>query len=114
GVPYRPLRTARGRDALARPGLVRLDPVERLGDVELGHLRAVDRAVDAAPADLLTLAHRAVRDPADREPAGVRRCVEGRDARLERMALLERRRGDGAQERLEERFERLFQAGRIG
>jgi hypothetical protein len=35
------------------PGLVRLDPVERLGHVQLGHLRPLDRPVGAAPRDLL-------------------------------------------------------------
>ena len=38
-------------DDLARPGLVGLDAVERLGDVELADLRALDRAVGAAPGD---------------------------------------------------------------
>ena len=35
------------------PGLLGLDPVERLGDVQLGHLRPLDRPVRAAPGDLL-------------------------------------------------------------
>ena len=35
------------------PGLARLDAVERLGHVQLGHLGALDRAVGAAPRDLL-------------------------------------------------------------
>ena len=46
---------------LARPGLLGVDAVERLGDVELGHLHALDRAVGAAPGDLLPLADRALR-----------------------------------------------------
>ena len=40
-------------DDLARPGLVGLDAVERLGDVELADLRALDGAVGAAPGDRL-------------------------------------------------------------
>ena len=40
-------------DDLARAGLVGVGAVERLGDVQLGHLDALDLAVGAAPGDLL-------------------------------------------------------------
>ena len=88
-------------DDVARAGLGGLDAVERLGHVELGHLGALDGAVGAAPGDLLPLADRAVADPADREPADVRRRVEVRDERLERVALLV----DGRRDRLEQQVE---------
>ena len=52
----RHLGNAGDRDDVARPRLRRLDAVERLGHVELGHLGALDRAVGAAPGDLLPLA----------------------------------------------------------
>ena len=81
-------------DDVARPGLGGLDAVERLGHVELGHLGALDRAVGAAPGDLLALADRAVAHPADREPADVRRRVEVRDERLQRVPFLVDRRRD--------------------
>ena len=81
-------------DDVAGPRLGGLDAVERLGHVELRHLGALDGAVGAAPGDLLALADRAVPHPADREPADVRRGVEIRDERLQRMPLLVDRRRD--------------------
>ena len=57
-------------------GLVGVDAVERLGDVELGDLDPLDRAVGAAPGDRLAPADRAVADPADGQPADVGRGVE--------------------------------------
>ena len=66
----RHVREPRDGDDLAGPGLVRLDPVERLGDVELGHLRALDRPVRAAPGDRLRLP--------DRPPARPGRARAGR------------------------------------
>ena len=74
------------RDDLAGPGLLGVDAVERLGDVELGDLRALDRAVGAAPGDLLAAADRAVAHAAEREAADVGRGVEVRDERLQRDA----------------------------
>ena len=81
----RHVRQARERDDLARAGLVGGDAVERVGDVELGRARVLDRPVGAAPGDLLALPKRAVVDPAEREPADVGRGVEVRDERLERV-----------------------------
>ena len=52
-------------DDLARPGLVGLDPVERVGDVEVGDGRRLDRAVGPAPGDRLAL-------------RGSSRCAPGR------------------------------------
>ena len=52
----RDLREARHRDDLARARLVGLDAIERVGDVELGDLGLLDRAVHPAPGDLLATA----------------------------------------------------------
>ena len=87
------------------PGLLGGDAVERLGDVELGDLRALDRAVGAAPGDLLALADRAVADAAEREAAEVRRGVEVRDERLQRVVWVVGRRRERREQRLEERPE---------
>ena len=56
----RHLGQAGDRDDLPRSGLVGRHAVERLGDVELGDARVLDRAVGAAPRDLLALLERAV------------------------------------------------------
>ena len=53
----RDLGDAGDRDDVARPGLFGGNPVERVGEVQLDDLHAFDRAVDAAPRDLLALAH---------------------------------------------------------
>src|SRR6266508_4945746 len=92
-------------DQLARPRLLGLDAVERLRHVQLGHLRALDLAVRAAPRDLLAPADRAVVDAAEREPADVRRRVEVRHVRLQRMVVVVLGRGYPLEQRLEERFE---------
>ena len=81
----RHLGQAGERDDLARAGLVGGNAVERLGHVELGHARGLDRAVGAAPRDLLALADRPVLDAQQREPADVGRGVEVRDERLQRV-----------------------------
>ena len=49
----RHLGDPRDRDDLPGPGLGGVDAFERVGHVELGHLRFLDRAVGAAPGDLL-------------------------------------------------------------
>ena len=72
-------------DDLARPGLVGVDAVERLGDVELADLARSHGAVGAAPGDRLALADRPVADAAEREPADVGRGVEVGDVRLQRV-----------------------------
>ena len=48
-------------DDLPRPCLCRLDAIERLGHIQLGDLRALDRAVGAAPGDLLAASMRPLR-----------------------------------------------------
>jgi hypothetical protein len=58
-------------DDLPRPGLVGGHTVERLGDVQLGHLDLLDGAVGPAPRDLLAPADDAVADPAQRQAADV-------------------------------------------
>ena len=73
--------------AISSPGpcLVDLDPFERLADIQLGHLRALDRAVRATPGDVLRAADRALLHPAEREPTDVRRSVEVGHERLQWM-----------------------------
>ena len=90
---------------LARPGLGRVDPVERLGDVELGDAHLLDRSLELAPRDRLTLGDRAVLHAAQREPAEVGRCVEVRHERLQRVTFFVGRRGDVVEQELEERLE---------
>ena len=60
-------------DDLARPGLLGLDAVERVGDVEVADLGVLDRAVGAAPGDRLALADRPVAHAAEREAPDVER-----------------------------------------
>ena len=72
-------------DDFARAGLLGRHPLERLGHVELGDGRALDRAVGPAPADLLPGADRPVADAADRQPADVGGGVEVGDVRLQRL-----------------------------
>ena len=100
------------RDDVAGACLVGRDAVERLGDVELGRAGGLDRAVGAAPGDLLALAQVPVHDPQQREAADVRVGVEVRDERLQRMVRVVRRRRDGGEERVEERAEVRLRACR--
>ena len=100
-------------DDLARPGLVGLDPVERLRHVQLGHLGALDPAVGAAPGDLLALADRPVLDAREREPADVGRGVEVRDERLQRVLRVVLRRGDRLEQELEERLQVVGESFRL-
>ena len=92
-------------DDLARAGLRGLDPVQRLGDVELGDLRARHRAVGAAPGDRRALADRPVAHPADGEAAEVGRGVEVGHVRLQRVALLVGGRRDVLDEQVHQRLE---------
>ena len=101
-------------DDLAGAGLLGLDAVERLGHVQLRHLRPLDRPVGAAPGDLLRAPDRPLLDAAEREPADVRRGVEVRDERLERMALLVGRRRDALDDQVEERLEVGRERVRVG
>ena len=101
-------------DDLARAGLGRLGPVERLGHVQLGHLDALDLAVRAAPGDLLAALDHAVHDARDREPADVGRRVQVRDERLQRVGRVVDRRGDVLEQGPEERLEVVLELVRPG
>ena len=92
-------------DDLARPGLLGVHAVERLGDVELGDLGGLDRAVGAAPGDRLAAADRAVAHAADGQAADVGRRVEVGDVRLQRRALLVGGRRDVLDEQVHQRLE---------
>ena len=101
-------------DDLPRPGLVGLDAVERLGHVELGHLRALDRAVGAAPGDRLRAPDRPLEDAAEREAADVGRGVEVRHERLQRVALVVGGRRDALQDHVEQRLQVGLERVRVG
>ena len=101
----RHLGQAGERDDLAGARLVGGDAVERLRDVELGHLRLLDRPVRPAPGDLLALADRPVQDSQQGEAAHVRRSVEVRDERLQRMVRVVRGRRNRCEQSLDERPE---------
>ena len=101
----RHVRDAGDGDDLPRPGLLRADAVERLGDEELRELGPRDAAVGAAPGDVLAAADRPVAHAADRQAAEVGRRVEVRDVGLQRMALLVGGRGDVLDEQVHERLE---------
>ena len=96
---------ARDGDQLAGTGLGGVDPVERLGHVQLRDLRPLDAPVGAAPRDLLAVPDRPLADPAEREPADVRGGVEVRDVCLKRVALRVRGSRDVLEQGLEERLE---------
>ena len=96
-------------DDLPRSGFFRLDTVERLGHIELGHLRPLDRAVGAAPRDLLGTPDRPLKDAAEREPADVRRGIEVRDERLQRVPLVVGRSRDALEDQVEQRLEILLE-----
>ena len=95
-------------DDLPGPGLRGVDAVERVGDVQLGHLRALDRPVGAAPRDLLALADGAVAHAADRQPADVRGGVEVGHERLQRVLGVVGRRGDVLEQQVQQRREVLL------
>ena len=103
GLADRHLRQPGDGDDLTRPGLVRLDAVERLRHVELGHLGALDRPVGSAPGDLLPLPDRAVLHAREREAADVRGRVEVRHEGLQRMLGIVLGRRNVLDEELEER-----------
>ena len=109
----RDVRKAGDGDDLARPGLVGVDAVERLGDVELGDLDALDLPVGAAPGDLLALPERAVLDAGEGEPADVRRCVEVGHERLQRMVRVVLGSRDPLEQELEERAQVVRQRVRV-
>ena len=109
----RDLRQAGDGDDLARARLVRLDPVERLGHVQLGHLGALDRPVGAAPGDLLALPDRPVLHACEGEPADVRRSVEVGDERLQRMVGVVLGRRDPLEQQVEEWAQVVLQLVRL-
>ena len=86
-------------DDVARPGRLGRHPVQGVGHQQLGDLDPLDGAVGAAPGDGLALADRALVHPAQRQPAEVRRGVEVGDVRLQRRAVVVRRRRDRVEDR---------------
>ena len=96
---------ARHGDDVAGSRALGGDALERFGDEELGDLRVLDRAVDAAPRDALAALERAVDDATERESTEVGRRVEVADERLEAVTLFVLGRGYVVDDRLEERRE---------
>src|SRR6185503_1239017 len=76
GLADRHLGNPGDGDQLARAGLLGRDAVERLTDVELRDLGALDRPVGPAPGDLLALPDRSLEDAAEREATDVGRRVQ--------------------------------------
>ena len=62
---------ARDGDDLARPRLLRGDAVQRVGDVQLGDVGALDRPVGATPGDRLAAMDRALAHAAQRQAPDV-------------------------------------------
>ena len=91
GLADRDLGDPGDRADLAGAGLLGFHAVERLGDVQLTDLRLLDRPVGAAPRHRLAAADRPLAHAAEREPADVRRRVEVRHERLQRVARPRRR-----------------------
>ena len=93
------------RHDLARARLFGRHLVERLGDVELGDLGLLDRAVEPAPAHGRALDQRPVVHPAHGQPPDVGRGRQVADQRLRRRLVVERGRrdvlDDGAEQRLD-------------
>ena len=101
----RHVRKPGDRHDLPRARLLGGDAVEGLGDVELRDAGVLDLAVRPAPRDRGSLAQGAVVDTAEREPADVRRRVEVRDERLQRVIRVVRGRGHGGEQGADERPE---------
>ena len=104
-LPDRHLVQAGHGDDLARPRLVHVDAVELFGDEQLHDLRRLDGAVGATPGHGLTAFDGAVPNPAQGQPAEVRRRVEVRHQRLERVTLLVFGGGDVTPQCLEQRLQ---------
>ena len=83
----RDVRDAGHRDQVARAGLLDRHPLQAVGHQQLADLDPLDRAVGAAPGRLLAAPDRAVVHPAQRQPAEVRRGVEGGHPGLQRHAV---------------------------
>ena len=99
---------------LARSHLFGVDAVERFGHVELGDAHGLDGAIGAAPRHRLPLAQRAVPHPAERDAADVRRRVEVRDQRLERVGLVVLGCRDVIEQHLEQRLQPVGAPGLAG
>ena len=98
----RDLLEAGDRDDVAGTRGLGRDALQRLGDVHLGELDVLDRAVEPAPRDGLAALQRPRDDPAQGEPTDVGGGVEVAHERLERRALVERGRGDVVDDGLEQ------------
>ncbi len=83
----------------------RRHPLKRLGPVQLGDPDALDGAVPTAPCGLLALADLTGDDPAERDPAQVRRGVQVRDMGTQRRAWVIRRRRHMLPDHVEQRLE---------
>ena len=112
GLANRDLGDPRHRADLAGTGEVGLDPVQRLGHVELGDLGPLDGAVGPAPRHRVAPAELAVADAAEGQPPDVRRRIEVGHEGLERRALVVPGGGHVLQQRLEQRGERRLE--RVG
>ena len=112
GLADRDLRDPRHRADLTGTGLVGLDPVQGLGDVELGDLGSFDRAVGPAPCHGVAPAELTVADAAERQPPDVRRRIEVRHEGLQRRALVVPGSGHVLEQRLEQRRQRRLE--RVG
>ena len=93
------------RGDLARAGLLALDPVEGVGDEQIGDLGPLDGAVELAPRHRGPLGERPVVDPAHGQPAEVGGGVEVGHDGLQRRALLVVGCGDAVEDGLEQRLE---------
>jgi hypothetical protein len=103
----RHLLQARQGDDLARPGLLGLDALQRVGDEQIADSHSLYRAVGAAPGDLLAASDDAVAHARDRDAAQIRGGVEVGDQRLQRVPLLVLRRRDVLDDQVQQRSEVL-------
>ena len=100
------------RADLPRARLLRLDPIQGVGHVQLDDLGPLDRAVRPAPRHLLPATDRPVANPAERQAPEVGGGVQVGHQRLERRILLVRRRGHVREQGVEQGSERVLQ--RVG
>ncbi len=113
GLADRHFGDAGDGDDLTGPCLFRFHAVECLGHVQLRHLRSLDGPVGAAPRDLLGAPDRSLENPAESESAHVRRGIEVRDERLQRVALVVGRGGDALEDQIKQRLEVLLERVRV-
>jgi hypothetical protein len=93
-------------DDLTGADLIGGDPVELLGDVQLGDLGPFGGPVGAAPRHGVALVQLAVHHAAQGDAAEVRRGVEVRHECLEWCVRVVGRRGDALDQQIEQRLER--------